>query len=509
MADVCLILEGTYPYVTGGVSSWVHNLIRALPRVRFSLMTVLPSRETYREYRYEVPENVVSVSENYIHDYAITAEAHRGSKKKAFELIEELYAGISRRDYSLLPRAFEMLIDRDTRVVSPKELFLHKKTWEMVVAAYDELGLQESFVDFFWTWRYSHLPLLRLADARIPRASVYHTISTGYAGLLSAFARMKTGAPVLLTEHGIYSNERRIEVEQASWIYERQVDSAVISDTVSPFKQMWITLFDHLSRITYQYADEVITLFENNRKVQIMGGADPSRTRVIPNGINLSTFSKRKTPGPVEGDYQVGFVGRVVSIKDVKTFIRACSIIHARIPNTRFPIMGPTDEEEEYFEECRIMVNMLGLEDCIEFTGRIDVREQYPRMDVVVLTSISEAQPLVILEANICGVPCVATDVGACSELLHGRTASDRALGSSGLITPIANPEATADAVIEILAADGRRQRMGESGIARVRQFYDEQDLNFAYLDLYRRYISEREAGLRPPAKGEAVPWPA
>ena len=101
-------------------------------------------------------------------------------------------------------------------------------------------------------------------------------------------------------------------------------------------------------------------------------------------------------------------------------------------------------------------------------------------MDVIVLTSISEAQPLVILEANICGVPCVATDVGACSELLYGRTAPDRALGSSGLITPIANPEATASAIIEILSDDGRRQRMGESGIARVRKFYDEQDLNFA-----------------------------
>ena len=493
MSDVCLILEGTYPYVTGGVSSWVHNLIRALPRVRFSLLTILPSHETYREYRYEVPENVVSVSETFIHDYALSDTAQRGSKAGVFDLLERFYRALPQRDYGLLPEVFERVIDRDTRTISPTDLFLHKRTWELVLTLYEELRLEESFVDFFWTWRYSHLPLLRLADVRIPRASVYHTISTGYAGLVAAYARIKTGAPVLLTEHGIYSNERRIEIEQARWIYERRVDSAVITDTVSPFKQIWITLFDHLSRITYENSDEIITLYEQNRKTQIMGGADPARSRVIPNGINLANFAQRKAPRQAGDPFLVGFVGRVVSIKDVKTFVRACAIVHRRFPDARFPIMGPTDEEQEYFDECSSLVAMLGLEEVVTFTGRVDVRREYPRMDVIVLTSISEAQPLVILEANVCGVPCVATDVGACSELLDGRTAPDRALGPSGLVTPIANPEATAAAINDLLADDARRTRMGVAGIERVRRFYDERDLNFAYLDLYRRHIRRSE----------------
>lgn len=507
MSDVCLILEGTYPYVTGGVSSWVHNLIRALPRVRFSLLTILPSRETYRDYKYEVPENVVAVSENYIHDYALSNRSNRGSAGQAFDILARFYSDIQRRDYSLLPEVFRLVVDPDTRVIGPRELFFHKKVWEMVVSAYEAMELEESFVDFFWTWRYSHLPLLRLADARFPRAAVYHTISTGYAGLLAALARIKTGAPVILTEHGIYSNERRIEIEQARWIYERKVDSAVITDTVSPFKKIWITLFDHLSHITYEHADEVITLFENNRKVQIMAGADPDRTRVIPNGINLANFTMRKQRQRTDEKFQIGFVGRVVSIKDVKTFIRACKIVHEQIPDTHFPIMGPTEEEQDYFEECSAMVEMLGLQDCVEFTGRVDVRQQYPRMDVVVLTSVSEAQPLVILEANICGVPCVATDVGACGELLFGRTPGDIALGPSGRITPIADPAATAAAIIEILGDDEKRWQMGQSGIRRVERFYDEQDLNFAYLDLYRRYIAEGER--RQQRKGTASAWPA
>ena len=495
MADVCLILEGTYPYITGGVSSWVHNLIGAMPQVRFSLLTILPSHDIYREYAYEVPENVVSVSEVYIHDYDLSIARGRRSagKRSVFDALERFYAAIKNRDYALLPEVYRLVADPETRLISPKELFFHKRTWEMVVSAYDESGLDESFVDFFWTWRYSHLPLFRLADAEIPVASVYHTISTGYAGLMSALAHVRTGRPVILTEHGIYTNERRIEIEQAQWIYERRVDRTVITDTISPFKQIWITLFDHLSRMTYAHADEVITLFENNRKVQVMSGADPARTRVIPNGINLESFTKRRVPKAPEDTLQVGFVGRVVPIKDVKTFIRACRIVHDRIPNTHFPIMGPDDEDMDYVSECRSMVEMLGLEDCLEFTGRVDVREAYPRMDVVVLTSVSEAQPLVILEANLCEVPCVATEVGACAELFNGRTPEDIALGPSGLVTPIADPQATADAIVRILSEPGLIEAMGRSGAERVRRFYNEQDLNFAYLDLYRSCIRETE----------------
>ena len=45
-ADVCLILEGTYPFVAGGVSSWTHDLIRGLPEIRFHLLTLLAPTAT-------------------------------------------------------------------------------------------------------------------------------------------------------------------------------------------------------------------------------------------------------------------------------------------------------------------------------------------------------------------------------------------------------------------------------------------------------------------------------
>ena len=59
-ADVCLILEGTYPYVSGGLSSWTHDLIRMQDHLRFSLLTIMPPGFEGRAV-YELPRNVVEV----------------------------------------------------------------------------------------------------------------------------------------------------------------------------------------------------------------------------------------------------------------------------------------------------------------------------------------------------------------------------------------------------------------------------------------------------------------
>ena len=76
----------------------------------------------------------------------------------------------------------------------------------------------ESFLHFFWAWRALFGGLVATLSFPLPPARVYHTVSTGYAGLLAARAAVETGRPALITEHGIYTNERRIEILQADWI---------------------------------------------------------------------------------------------------------------------------------------------------------------------------------------------------------------------------------------------------------------------------------------------------
>ena len=52
---ICMIAEGCYPYSVGGVSGWIHSMIRAFPRVDFSILAILPGRGMSGRFAYELP----------------------------------------------------------------------------------------------------------------------------------------------------------------------------------------------------------------------------------------------------------------------------------------------------------------------------------------------------------------------------------------------------------------------------------------------------------------------
>jgi glycosyltransferase involved in cell wall biosynthesis len=162
------------------------------------------------------------------------------------------------------------------------------------------------------------------------------------------------------------------------------------------------------------------------------------------------------------------------------------------------------DEDPEYADMCKRQVDLLELQNNVFFEGKVDVLQEIPQIDVMVLTSISEAQPLVILEAGMIGIPSVATDVGSCSELLYGRTPEDRALGAGGIVTPMASPGATAKAIIKIWEDKVLRGRMREAMRERVQRFYDQRDMVAAYHDLYHTHLA-RSRKRHPAKEAEAV----
>ena len=65
---VCIIVEGCYPYVVGGVSSWVHSLIKQFPHIEFVIQTIAADRSIRGKYVYELPTNVIEVRETYVQD---------------------------------------------------------------------------------------------------------------------------------------------------------------------------------------------------------------------------------------------------------------------------------------------------------------------------------------------------------------------------------------------------------------------------------------------------------
>ncbi|MFQ5729407.1 MAG: GT4 family glycosyltransferase PelF, partial [Waddliaceae bacterium] len=298
------------------------------------------------------------------------------------------------------------------------------------------------------------------------------------------------GRPCILTEHGIYTNERRIEITAAQWLNDQK---AMNLNIIRPnyerdLKDYWIDTFSGYSKLCYDSCDEIITLYEGNREFQISDSADPKKIRIIPNGVNFKRFSsvgklKKKQP-------TVALVGRIVPIKDIKTFIRAVRFLTQQVPALRAWVIGPTDEDKEYYEECLDLVRKYHLSDTLKFTGKQILEKCMGEVDVLVLTSISEAQPLVILEFGSAGIPCVVTDVGACRELVYGRSDENPPLGQAGEICPLSNPQAVASAIARLLFDKQFYQKCSRVIKKRVEIYYNEKDQANAYKRLYEQYIN-------------------
>jgi polysaccharide biosynthesis protein PelF len=491
-ADVALLLEGTYPFVSGGVSSWVHQLITNFQELTFALVFLGGHRSAYGAPRYEMPPNVVHVQCAYLDEPCPAASGGRVvSGAAAFadsaRLHECLRQPGARLETEVLERVMRALgVPGELPL---EELLNGERSWEQLREGYERSAPDASFVDWFWAVRAIHGPLFTLARlaGSVPRVRAAHAISTGYAGFLGALLRYRRGIPFILSEHGIYTKERKIELIRAEWLEEGDGKQGELG----ALRRLWIRFFEGLGRMTYTAADPIVALYEGNRQRQVRDGAPEERTRVVPNGVAVRRLATLRGARPAGVPPVVGLLGRVVPIKDIRTFIRTMRLVCNALPEAEGWIIGPDDEDAGYARECRGLVESLGLGGRVRFLGFQKPDAVLPKLGLLMLTSISEALPLVLLEAFASGLPAVSTDVGSCRELLEGNGRDDRALGAAGAVVPISDPEAAAGAVLGLLTDEGRWRAAQAAGIARVERYYDERLMFDSYRAIYRGALGE------------------
>jgi len=496
--DVCLVVEGCYPFITGGVASWVDWLIRQQPQLRFAVVAVIADGAP-RSLRYELPDNVASFQMLVLNPPLRQPRWLREPSLCVETFSRLMCAVLGKGDVAAFRRLVGLLAAPQPKQpwlrfgdapgpVTYDQLMSTRFAWDVLVTSYRRLAPQSAFADFFWAWRALVGGLFAMLTAPLPSARAYHTISTGYAGLVAAAASARSGRPAAITEHGIYTNERRIDLLMAEWIKDAIQPSLATPDAGTDVRDFWIETFEAYARICYGICARITTLYGENQAFQRTLGALEARLEVIPNGIHVERFAAIERT--VDRPPTIALIGRVVPIKDIVTFICAVARLKAAVPMVRALILGPTDEDPDYFVQCERLVAELDLNDTVTFTGKVNIIDHLPQIDVVVLTSISEAQPLVLLEAGAAGIPCVATDVGSCREIIEGLPDETPTLGRGGRIVPPMATAELADAIAELLRDEPTRAAAGEVLRTRVRQSFTSERSAARYADLYRGLIA-------------------
>ncbi len=320
---ICLIAEGCYPYVVGGVSSWIHHLIQSFPSQEYIILTIVANRSYSGKYVYELPENVTEVHELYLEDYDWGGK--RGRKKslnkKEYKALRSLLLN-QKVDWETLFDLFQK------RSLSVNNLLMSVDFFNAVTDCYNLNYSQIVFSDFLWMMRSIYLPLFLTLKMKIPKADLYHCTATGYAGILGSMAKYIHGGRLLISEHGIYTREREEELIKAKWVQ-------------GIYKDIWIEQFRKMSNLAYDRADLVTSLYEHARELEVELGCPFEKTVITPNGISVENF--QNLPGKTaeeKGRIYVGAVLRVAPIKDIKTLIHAFSFAREEEPSLKLWIMG-------------------------------------------------------------------------------------------------------------------------------------------------------------------------
>jgi glycosyltransferase involved in cell wall biosynthesis len=196
-----------------------------------------------------------------------------------------------------------------------------------------------------------------------------------------------------------------------------------------------------------------ISNYARDRVLELTGPDAKSKLHVIHCGVNPSEFE----PATSHGD-RLLFVGRLAEAKGLPTHLRALSQVRQSRPAT-LQIVGDGPERAALEK----LSAELGLQDCVEFLGYrppSDVRAILHDTDVFVMTSLAEGVPVVLMEAMAAGVAVVAPRIAGIPELVDDQ--------QNGLLTPPGDADATAKAILKLLADAELRRRFGKAGRSKV-----------------------------------------
>ena len=515
--DVAIVMESTYPYLKGGVSAVVHDIITGNPDLTFGIIHITWDSHSPLKDLYGMPDNVAWVKVLYL-----SMEEHqedflrarprdlRMNRRQRRELSRRILGALLALAQDGQTEPLWDLISEGLSASRRYPVWAILGTREFMEAYHDmmpDLGM--SMTDIFWCLRdFFSLAYAVLAEP-VPRAQVYHAHTTGYAMLLGVNAAREHGTKVLLTEHNLYVRDT------VNTLLERRLDLNVrLTDyrtfDVTGRERMWMAWWLEMGRLCYPYAYASTYLYPRAITEANELGGDAGRAIVIPNGIVTSEFDASyaarlaaieeiKKEGADKHLWKLVYIARVVPIKGLLDMIDSVRLMVDRGLNIHLDVCGPTEHMPSYFEQCLTRIVEQGLESVITIRGTVKVRELLPEFDLFVLPSYNEGLPVVSLETMGAGIPTVSTDVGAVRSVVEDMIVTDdgQTWDPCGIIIEPGDPTVMADKVQEVISDVDLYERLSLNARGRVEAAYDLVKVNASYNKIYRQGGAGEQTGTR------------
>jgi len=449
---IYLSTEGTYPFVLGGVSTWVDMLVHGLPQHQFEIGALVDN--PHHRIRYRPPTNVtlqpiplwgLELAEEYLprrhgwrRAWRTSSPVVRDHFLPSWEHLVDCLAA-PEADPRALGDSLSAVAHFAERYDMRRALgdaaawaVLHDKLQNNPIHA--RTGLAPA-LDFARTLYRYLLPL----TAPTPVCDVAHSTAAALCVLPAIVAKYRYGTPIVLTEHGIYLRERLLAMSAESF----------------GTKVLFANFYRAVVELAYREADVLTPVCAYNAGWEEALGVEPDRIRVIHNGVDPARIDVWPEP---QGTPTIGFVGRIDPLKDVLTLIQAFARVRVVVRDARLRLWGPATSPE-YLRQCQIAVADLGLSDVVTFEGSTnDIAAAYGASHVIALSSISEAFPYTAVEAMLAARPVVATAVGGVGEALG----PSQCRGTDTVVEP-GDPGAMAHALIAVLGASAaERSHLGQ-----------------------------------------------
>jgi glycosyltransferase involved in cell wall biosynthesis len=243
----------------------------------------------------------------------------------------------------------------------------------------------------------------------------------------------------------------------------------------------------HTWSINQRIANILVAVSEKTRETALQEGIRAEHIAVIQNGIvpvsieALDRLNTRKEMGVEETDVLLLSVGRLVHQKAHEILIAAMPAVLKQFPNTKVGICG----DGFLRSELDAQIKGLGLEKSVMLLGRFDnVTKFLAAADVFVLPSRWEGLPIALLEAMSVGLPVIATRVEGVDEVIVD--------GEHGLLVPVEDVVALAEAIRKLLNAPTRRIQMGLSAKRRLMEAYSIDHMGEKYLSLMMQILGSK-----------------